>query len=223
MSLRRLLTYAVPPLFLTALLFSVVLAPEDAFLRASQRIFYIHVAVAWTGMVAYFVSFVYAVRYLIRRTLRDDQLSAASAEVGTVLITAVLVSGSIWARVAWNTWWTWDPRLVTTAVLWFLYVGYLLVRSLIPRPEARALVASVLNIIAFLDVPVVYLSVHWWATIHPVIITDRGIALGSPLMVWAMILSAAAMLAFYVPILECLYLLRRNREELEALKAEIRG
>lgn len=215
--------YATVPLFLAALLMAVVVAPDDAFLKASQRIFYIHVAAAWTGMVGYLLSFVYAIRYLFRRRPKDDLVSAVAAEVATVLITAVLVSGSIWARVAWNTWWTWDPRLVTTAVLWFLYIGYLVLRGLITRPDSRALVSAIFNVIAFLDVPLVYLSVHWWATIHPVIFTDKGLALGSPLMVWAMILFPLAMMLFYLDMLQALILLRENRAELEAMKAEWRG
>jgi heme exporter protein C len=215
--------YALIPVFLGALLLALVVAPDDAFLKSSQRIFYIHVGAAWTGMIAYFLSFLYAVGYLLRRQPHLDRVSAVSAEVGTVLITAVLVSGSIWARVAWNTWWTWDPRLVTTAVLWFLYVGYLVLRGLVVRPDTRALVSGIFNVIAFLDVPLVYLSVHWWASIHPVIFSDKGMALGSPWMVAALAAFCVAMMLFFFDLLRARLLLTQGREELEALRTELRA
>jgi heme exporter protein C len=210
----------VPPVFVAALLAAIVIAPDDAFLKSSQRIFYIHLAAAWTGSVAYLVSFAYAILYLVRRRTADDRVSAVSAEIGTMLITAVLVSGSIWARVAWNTWWTWDPRLITTAVLWFLYIGYFVLRGLIDRPSTRATASAVFNIVAFLDLPLVYLSVRWWVSIHPVIFTDRGPAL-APSMLAATGVFAVAMLLFYLDLLGAKLRLARAEEELYRLKADL--
>jgi heme exporter protein C len=215
--------YATVPLFLVALLLAVVISPNAVFLEASTRILYIHIATAWTGMIGYLISFVYAVLYLLRREQRYDQVSAVTAEVSTMLITCVLVSGSIWARVAWNTWWTWDPRLITTAVLWFLYVGYMVLRGLITRPDTRALVSSVFNVIAFLDVPIVYFSIHWWVSIHPVLFGEANSGLGSPMMVWALVAFCIAMMLFFFDLLQARLALQRNREELEALKAELRA
>lgn len=211
-------------IWVLALLYSFVLSPDDAFLKSSERIFYIHFGSAIACFIAFGTSWVGAIFYLIRKDLKYDRLSAAAAEVGTLLATAVLVSGSIWARVAWNTWWTWDPRLITTAVLWFLYIGYFVLRSFLQDdPRRRALYGAVFALFAFLDVPIVFMSVRWWATIHPVLFTGKGMNISSSSMIWAMTLFVVGMAAFFVDLLILRLKQMEVEDRFEALKARMRA
>ena len=170
-----------------------------------QRIFYFHVGSAWTAFLAFFFVFLGGVLYLIKKNLFWDYLAAASAEVGVVFTTIVLVTGPIWARPVWNTWWPWgDPRVTTTLVLWLIYVAYLILRSSLGEGEKRARFSAVFGIIGFIDVPIVWLSIRWWRTIHPVVITRTGANL-EPEMFQAMMVSVAAFTVFFVA-LTCLRL-----------------
>ena len=143
-------------------------APPDAVQGDSQRLMYLHVPAAWLAYLAYGVTSLCSLLYLIPRTRspRWDSLAGASAEIGVVFTALTLAVGSIWARPIWGVWWTWDPRLVTTAVLLFLYLGYLALRRAPASPTARARRSAVVALIAFVDVPVVHLSVIWWRTLH---------------------------------------------------------
>jgi heme exporter protein C len=142
-------------------------APADRLQGPSQRIFYIHVPAAWIGMLAFLVVFVASIGYLVTRSSRWDRLAASSAEVGVVFTTGVMVTGPLWAKPVWGVYWEWDPRLTSYFVLWLLYLSYLVLRSYVPEPTRRARYAAVLGIVAFLDVPLVYVSVRWWRTLHP--------------------------------------------------------
>jgi heme exporter protein C len=151
-------------------------APADRLQGPSQRIFYIHVPAAWIGMLAFLVVFVASVGYLVTRASRWDRLAASSAEVGVVFTTGVMVTGPLWARPVWGVYWDWDPRLTSFFVLWLLYLSYLVLRSYVPEPARRARYSAVLGIVAFLDVPLVYVSVRWWRTLHPepVVVNAEG-------------------------------------------------
>ncbi|MSQ17831.1 MAG: cytochrome C assembly protein, partial [Dehalococcoidia bacterium] len=96
-----------------------------------------------------------------------DRLAHAAAEAGVVLVTLALLTGVIWARPIWGVWWTWEPRLTTTLILWLIYVAYLMVRAYAPNPGRGAVYAAVVGIVGFVDVPIVYYSVQWWRSIHP--------------------------------------------------------
>ncbi len=144
-----------------------LVAPTDAIEGIPQRIFYFHVPVAWIGMLAFGVIAVASIAYLWKKDERWDWLARASAEVGAVFITLALITGSIWGRTTWGTWWTWDARLTTTLILWFIYIGYLMLRSYMGRTQAGARSAAVFGIIGFIDVPIIYESVNWWRTLHP--------------------------------------------------------
>jgi heme exporter protein C len=173
---------AVAALLAGALLY----APTDRLQGPSQRIFYIHVPAAWIGMLAFFVVFVASIGYLVTRASRWDRLAASSAEVGVVFTTGVMVTGPLWARPVWGVYWDWDPRLTSFFVLWLLYLSYLILRSYVPEPTRRARYSAVLGIVAFLDVPLVYVSVRWWRTLHPepvVVNTDGPQLPGSMLAV----------------------------------------
>lgn len=132
-----------------------------------QKIIYLHIPLAWWGMLSFFTVFVASIVYLKNRSPRMDALAGAAAETGIVLTFLALVCGMFWAKPAWNTWWTWDPRLTTTLILCFVYAAYLIVRRMDLAPERRSLVAAVIGIAAFLDVPLVYFSARLWNGIHP--------------------------------------------------------
>jgi len=138
--------------------------------RFSQRIFYFHVPTWWIGFLAFVVAAGAAVLYLITGHERWDVVGLSSVEIGVTFTTMGLVTGSIWAKPTWNTWWTWDPRLTTAAIGWLLYLGYLMLRGAIDNPERRARFAAVFAIIAFLSVPINFMAIRWWRTIHPVVV-----------------------------------------------------
>lgn len=146
-----------------------VYAPIEAHMGAVQKIFYIHLPLAWWGLVSFFVVAVAGGLYLRTRQQYYDHLAHAAAEVGLLLCTLALVTGSIWARHSWGVWWTWDPRLTTALILWFLYAGYIMLRHLDLSPAKQASLCAVLGIVAFLDVPLVFLSARLWRSIHPAV------------------------------------------------------
>jgi heme exporter protein C len=134
----------------------------------AQRIVYLHVAVAWCGLAGFVLAAGFGVAYLMRHKLHWDHSAQAAAEVGWLCSTLTLVTGSLWAHEAWNTWWTWDPRLTTSLILWTIYAGYFIVRGNIEERHRRARLAAVLNIIGVLDVPLVIVATRWFRGIHPV-------------------------------------------------------
>jgi heme exporter protein C len=143
-------------------------SPPDRDMGHLQKIMYVHVPAAWSAFVCFFVVFVASVRYLWRREERSDLLAASAAEVGTVLTALTLVLGSIWGRPTWGVWWTWDARLTSTAVLLVIFVGYLALRSFAEDPDRRARWSATVGILGALNVPIVYMSVKWWRTLHQV-------------------------------------------------------
>ena len=154
-------------LLLVSLYLMFMVAPTDANLGNVQRVFYIHVPIALMSFLAFFIVFVGSVMYLFKRSNRWDSMALAAGEVGVVFVSLALITGVIWARPVWNVWWTWEPRLTTTLVLWLIYVGYLMVRAYAPNRPKAATYAAVVGIIGFIDVPIVYYSVQWWRSIHP--------------------------------------------------------
>jgi len=161
-----LITYAA---LVGALYMALRYAPPERVMGNVHRIFYFHVAAAWVGFLAFALVFVASLAYLRRPQARWDRLAAAAAELGVLFTTITLVMGSLWARAVWGVWWTWDPKLTTTLILWFLYVGYLLIRAAVDEPASRGRYAAVLGIAGFLNVPIVYMSAVWWTSIHPVL------------------------------------------------------
>ena len=142
-------------------------APTEATMGDVQRIFYFHVPAAWVAFFAFLLVFAFSLVYLFRREKRWDTVAAASAEIGVLFCTLVLITGPIWAKPAWGVWWTWDARLTLTLVLWLIYVAYLMLRHYMADPERRATFAAVLGVVGFIDVPLVYFSIRWWRTQHP--------------------------------------------------------
>jgi heme exporter protein C len=141
-------------------------APPDALQGDVQRIMYIHVPTAWVAFFAFFVVFLASIVYLWKRLPEADRLAYASAEIGVLFTALTLIDGSIWGKPTWGTWWTWDARLTTTAILFVIYVGYLMLRSFIDEPERRARLSALVGIVGFIDVPIIYVSVLWFRTLH---------------------------------------------------------
>lgn len=132
-----------------------------------QRIFYVHVPSALVGYLGFSIAFIASIAYLKTQERRWDLLAHSSVEIGVVFMALVLITGPIWGRPVWGTWWQWDARLTSTLVLWLTYVGYLFLRSLTPDKRRAARVGAVVAVIGFLDVPLVHFSVYWWRTLHP--------------------------------------------------------
>jgi len=149
-------------------------APEEVTLGLAQKIFYIHLPMSWWALVSFLVVFGASVAYLWRRNPAADRLAAAAAEVGVLLGGLALVTGMLWARRSWGVWWTWDPRLTTTLIMWFVYAGYLVLRGLDLPPQRRNTVCAVVGVVAFLDVPLVFMSARIWRSIHPAVFGSKG-------------------------------------------------
>lgn len=187
-----------------------------------QKILYFHVSVAWIEFLAFFVVFVGSIAYLKTRSRRWDVLAAASAEIGIVYCSLVLLTGPVWAKAAWNVWWTWDPRLTTTLILWFIYVAYLLIRNSAEEDEKRARFAAVFGIIGFVDVPIVFMAIRWWRTIHPLIFEGGNVGL-SPKMTATLLVSIAAFTLLYFYFLVIRLNIAKLRLEVTQVKEELRA
>jgi heme exporter protein C len=211
-------------LALTAGLYlALIYAPEDRFQGIAQRIFYVHVPVAWVGFLAFFVVFVASLGYLWTRRTGWDIIARSSAEMGTVFMTCAVISGSIWARPIWNTWWSWDARGTTTLILWLIYISYLMLRSTGDLGPRTARLASVLGIFGFLNVPLVFMATRWWNTLHPkpTVITgdpDAGLA---PEMLLALIVSLLAFTLLYALLMVHRIRWDSARDRLLRLRAEL--
>jgi len=195
--------------------------PPDQFMGQLVRLLYVHPPVAWVAFLAFGVSALASLLYLWPRTrsLAFDRLAGASAEVGVVFTAMTLVSGSIWGRPTWGAWWTWDPLLTTTALLFVLYLGYLAVRHVPGEPHARARRSAVAALIAFVDVPIVYGSVSWWRSLHqaPSITVGKTYVHGS--MAWTLLLGFVSFTLAYAWLVVHRYQLAalQERDEQEGL------
>jgi heme exporter protein C len=141
--------------------------PPEASQGAIFKIIFFHVPMAMTAMLCSFAALIGSVMYLITRNFKYDALAVSVTEVGLAFLAGNLITGSIWARVIWGIWWTWDARLTSALVCWLLYAGYLMLRHAIEEPTQRATFAAVFSIFAFIDVPIVIFSIKWWRTQHP--------------------------------------------------------
>jgi len=165
----------------TVMLFTYT--PVEESMGPIQKLFYVHLPSAINAFLACFVAFVGGVGYLWQRRMKWDHLSAAAAKVAALMCTVVLITGVIWGRKAWGQWWTWSPRLTFSLLLWLLYVVYLIIRPAIESPERRATISAVYAVAAFLDVPLVWLSVRLMPDIHPKSVTMTG-PMTLTLVVW---------------------------------------
>lgn len=166
------------------LIFFIAREADDTMGGQLQRIFYFHVPAAWAAYLAFAVVFLGSIAYLRTGARRWDLLAHSAAEIGVVFTTLVLITGPIWARPVWGTWWQWDARLTSALVMWLTYVGYLLLRGLSTDPSRTGRLAGVVGVLGFINVPIVHFSVRWWRTLHPQGPTpaalDESSGLGSP-------------------------------------------
>ncbi len=166
-------------LFLGAIWMVFVFAPLEAVMNYVQKIFYFHIANAWVGMLGFIAAAVSGILYLVKKDLKWDLIEFSAVEISLVFFSITIISGSIWARPTWGTWWTWDPRLTTAAILEMIYLAYLLLRQGIEDPERRARFSAVYTIIGSLSVPLTFFSIIIWQTIHPELIGAGSSGVGS--------------------------------------------
>ncbi len=211
---RRFLGIATLVAFPVLLYMALVFAPEDAKQGPAQRIFYIHVPSAWIGFLAFFVVFVASIAVLATGKRKWDDVASASASIGVMFTTGVLVTGPLWGRPVWGVYWTWDPRLTSFLMLWLIYLSYLVLRGYVPEPARRARYSAVVGIVGFLDVPIVYLSVRWWRSEHPLqLVFQRG---GLPAeMLISLFVGLAAFTLLYAYLMSVRLRVGRLREQAE--------
>jgi len=203
--------------FLGAQITGVLISPAEAGMGHLQKIMYVHVPAAWSAFLAFGLVFVMSILYLVRRRETHDLLAAAAAEVGVVLTGLTLALGSIWGRPTWGVWWTWDPRLTSTAVLFVIFVGYLSLRSFVEDPQQRARWAAAVGILGFLNVPIVYMSVRWWRTLHQP--SSSPATVDDP-YVWGLRMNAVAFILVMAWLVRRRYQVSLLEREAEALEEE---
>ena len=188
-----------------------------------QRIFYFHVPCAWVAFAAFGIVAIAGAFYLWLKDQIWDDLGYAAAEIGMVFCTLVLITGSLWAKPIWGTWWTWDSRLTTTFILWLLYGGYLMLRAMADDTPEVARFGAVIGIVAALDVPVVILSVRLWRTIHPAVLVTRSgeHGLEDPRMVITLLTALAAFTALFGWLLMLRFQQLRTRSRLMTIRREV--
>lgn len=222
MGKRALAAAVVVILLLAAAYASFFIAPEEKTMHVLQKIFYFHAATAWAGETAFGICFLANLLYVWRRKEKWDWLGVSAAEVGIACITVVLITGPIWAKPAWGIYWTWDPRLTSTFVLWLLYISYLLLRTMIEEPDRRALLSAVFGIFAFVDVPIVFGAIRWWRGQHPSpVIMGAGPNSGlEPTMKKVFLFSVLALHALMVFLVTERYRVEKLRAEFEEIRRE---
>lgn len=219
-------------LMLTALYMALAWAPDAANLEApaerfAQRIFYFHVPAAWIGFLAFIIAAIAAVLYLMTRNERWDVWGLASVEVGLAFFTMVMLSGPIWAKPTWNVWWTWDPRLTISAICWLLYIGYLMLRGAVDHPERQARFAAVYALIAAISVPLNWMAIRWWRTIHPAVVapSKSAEAMGgfgmSDNIFLTLMFCLLAFTVFYLALMYQRIQLENLKRRVEALKQQV--
>ncbi len=192
---------------------SFIYAPTEKVMGPIQKIFYFHMGTVWVATISFIIVFVASIQYLRKESRSWDILAYSAAEIGVVFITLTIISGSIWAKPIWGTWWTWDPQLTTTFILWLLYIVYMILRSSAGSDTRKAKFAAVFGIIAFLDLPLVYISARVMRGISPVVFGSGGGGIAPEMMV-ALLVTLTAFTLLFVLIL-------KHRVELEIMKDSI--
>lgn len=203
--LTKILYGSMAATMLAAFYFIFLYAEIEKTMGAVQKIFYMHVPSAWVAFLAFFVTFVFSILFLVKRKRIFDTYAYVSAEIGVVFTIIVLTTGPIWAKSSWNTWWAWEPRLTTTLILFFLFVAYLMVRQMDGVWDKKARLAAVFGIIGFADVPIVFFAIRWWQSkFHPIVFGDGPTQQGggiAPSMLVALLVTIAAFTFLYAYLL----------------------
>ncbi len=192
---------------------ALIYAPTETIMGNIQRIFYFHMGTVWVATIAFMIVFVASIIYLINGKKKWDVLAYTSAEIGVLFITLTIITGSIWAKPVWGTWWTWDPQLTTTFILWILYIVYLLIRANSGFDEKKAKYSAVFAIIAFIDLPLVYISARVMRGISPVVFGPGGGGI-EPKMLNALLITLVSFTLLFI-------LLLIERVKVENLKYQI--
>lgn len=217
-------------LLVAALALVFLWAPLEMTMKEVQRIFYFHVAVDWVGFLAFLVTLVASVAYLRTHDRKWDIVGMSSVEIGALFLTMGAVTGSLWARPVWNTWWTWDARLTTVAITWLVYLAYLMLRSAIDDPQRRARFSAVYGIVSFVTVPLTFASVFFMRTIHPALFAASTVAQGrmqfetglaSARMGMTLTFCVVAFTVFYITLLRSRIRLEQTVDRVARLQQEI--
>lgn len=206
--------------------FALVFAPTEAVMGNVQRVFYFHVGTAWVGMVGFVLAAVAGIGYLVSKDMRWDRFEVAAIEISTMFFFLTIVLGSIWARPAWNTWWTWDPRLTTAAVTELIYIAYFMLRAGIEDPEKRARLGAVYALLGGLSAPITFMVIRLFRTIHPVVVgTSSAEAQGgfdmTGDMVTSLMVSIAAFTILFVTLMWHRVRMGGLEEKVEQLKLKV--
>jgi heme exporter protein C len=195
-------------------------APTETTMGVVQRIFYFHVPSAWVAFLAFGIVALCSVGYLWLKDERLDAIAVSAAELGTIFTTIVLLTGPLWGRIAWGAWWVWEPRLTLTLLLWFIYVGYFMLRGATESPERGKRFGAVLGIVGAVDIPLIHLSVQWFRSQHPkpVIMRPEG-AQADPAIVQTLLVSLLAFTLLFFSLLLFRYGLEVARARLEMHRA----
>lgn len=216
-SIDTFLAFASVLLFLTALAMVFLYAPRESTMGDIQRIFYFHVASAWVGFAGFFLTALFGLIYLIRKNRYFDILSLASAEIGLGFISMTLVTGMLWAKPVWGTFWTWEPRLTISAIQWLAYAAYLLLRSSVTGAEKEARFAAVYSIAAFVTVPLSWFAIRLWRTIHPQVFASGSSAI-TPKMLNTLIVALVAFSLIFYTLFRQRAKLEQEKDKYEELK-----
>ncbi len=201
-------------LMIASLALIFLYAPTEREMGEVQRIFYFHVPLAWIAFLAFFVVFFSSIMYLWKREEKWDTLAHCSGQIGLVFITLVLITGPIWGKPAWNTWWTWEPRLTASLVLWLTYVAYLMIRGFAGEESRGARFAAVIGIAGFINVPIVYVSINIGRTSHPEELVSELVAS----MLLTLLVSVGAFTALYVLLLRWSASITNMRKRINAIR-----
>ncbi len=192
---------------------ALAFTPPERFQGLAQKIFYVHVPAAWSAMLAMGLVGLASILFLVMKDYRFDRFAAASAEVGTAFSLVMLTTGPIWAKPIWGTWWTWDARLTLTLFLFFLFVGYLLMRGAVTEASLRARYSAVLGICGLVLLPFIHLSVYLFRTLHPMPIVLKPSAPSLPgSMLETLLLSFGVFTLLYVGFVMQVYALASARD-----------
>jgi heme exporter protein C len=208
---------ALAAIMLTASLWMVFFhTPTEAEMGIVQRIFYVHVPSAWVAFLAFGIVALCSLGYLWLRDERLDAISVAAAELGLLFTTIVLVTGPLWGKIAWGAWWVWEPRLTLTLLLWFIYVGYFILRGATESPERGKRFAAILGIVGAADIPLIHVSVTWFRSQHPeaVILRPEG-PQAAPVIVQTLLVSFLAFTLLFFGLLMVRYGLERLQNRVD--------
>ncbi|HEX8242973.1 MAG TPA: cytochrome c biogenesis protein [Longimicrobium sp.] len=194
--------------------------PTEAEMGVVQRIFYVHVPSAWTAFMAFGLVALCSAGYLWLRDPKLDAIAVSAAELGLLFTTLVLITGPLWARIAWGAWWVWEPRLTLTLLLWFIYVGYFMLRGAAENPERGKRFAAILGVVGAIDIPLIHLSVQWWRSQHPkpVVMRPEG-AQADPAILQTLFVSLFAFTFLFFSLLLVRYGVERLEQRVHALRA----